>query len=106
SQAFKIAGKIFNVIDNNTLNVLVPYNDKAQEIINELNSDITPAEAVKLLRKAQKYTVGVYSSTGRRLSENNALYNLKCGAIALREEFYNSEYGVTAEGAEMEALIM
>lgn len=106
SQAFKTAGSIFNVIDSNTADVIVPYNDEAEDIILRLGSDINPDETVKLLRKAQKYIVGIYSSTGRKLSENNAVDVLNCGAAILKKEFYNSKYGVTTDGAEMEVLIM
>ena len=44
SQAFATAGKLFCVISENTRDILVPYNEEAEEIILELNSEIDPAE--------------------------------------------------------------
>ncbi|MBP3273309.1 MAG: CRISPR-associated helicase Cas3', partial [Ruminococcus sp.] len=38
SQAFKTAGKLFKVIDENTRDVIVPYNDEAEEIISRLEN--------------------------------------------------------------------
>lgn len=100
----RTAGKLFEVIDNNTKTVIVPYNDEARDIINKLNSDIFGKELNDCLRKAQKYSVELYSSTEKKLLEENALYNLKCGAIAVKEEFYSAIYGITTEGSNMEVL--
>ncbi|MBP1549778.1 MAG: CRISPR-associated helicase/endonuclease Cas3, partial [Oscillospiraceae bacterium] len=105
-QAFKTAGKLFNVIDSNTTDVIVPYNEEASEIISKLNSDITPNEAIAILRKAQKYIVGLYSSTSKKLADCNGMYALKCGAMALNKEYYNVEYGLDIDGGTMETLIM
>ena len=105
AQAFKTAGNKFEVISNNTVDVIVPYNEEAEDIIAELNSEITPDRCLKLLRRAQKYTVGIYNGTNIKLCEQNALYLLNCGAFALKKEFYNHEYGVTTEGALQELLI-
>ena len=105
-QAFKTAGKLFNVIDSNTTDVIVPYNEEANEIISKLNSDITPNEAIEILRKAQKYIVGLYSSTSKKLADRNGMYALKCGAMALNKEYYNGEYGLDIDGGTMETLMM
>ncbi|MBE6862158.1 MAG: CRISPR-associated helicase Cas3' [Ruminococcus sp.] len=104
-QAFKTAGSLFEVIDSRTVDVIVPYNDEARDIIDRLNSDIKPDEALELLRKSQKYTVGIYSGTNIKLAENSALNILGCGAAVLKEEFYNMELGVVTEGAMQETLI-
>ena len=105
-QAFKTAGSLFKVIDDNTVSVIVPYNDDAKEIISELNSGITPAYSAELLRKAQKYTIGLYRNLEKKLSDNNALYCNENGVLILRDGFYDMQYGVTADGSAMECLIM
>jgi CRISPR-associated endonuclease/helicase Cas3 len=109
AQAFKTAGALFNVIDNSTVDVIVPYSEgedkDAKEILSKLNSDISPNETAELLRKAQKYTVGIYSSSYAKLCEMNALHMLKCGAIELRDGFYNNEYGLSSDEGRQETLI-
>ncbi len=104
AQAFKTAGDNFRIIDENTVDIIVPYDDSAMEIISALNSDIPFYEIKELLRKSQKYMVGVYRQMHVKLSEMDALYQLKCGAIALRSEYYNPELGVVMDGSQMELL--
>ncbi len=108
AQAFKTAGRIFEVIDSRTVSVIVPFDKNAEEIILKLNSQAAsdrPEYAARLLRQAQKYTVSLYQENSKRFTEQDALYHLSGGAIALKKEFYSKEYGVTAEGSEMETLI-
>ncbi|MBQ3346208.1 MAG: CRISPR-associated helicase Cas3' [Synergistaceae bacterium] len=104
-QAFKTAGTFFQVIDNNTKDIIVPYNDEAREIIEELDNNLTPVQCHELLRKAQKFSVSIYELQNRKLSENNALRQLRSGAIALERRFYDQDCGVIMEGIEMELLL-
>lgn len=105
AQAFQTAGNVFKIIDENTEDIIVPYNKEAEELILTLNSDITPQETVELLRTAQKYTVGVYPNLKKALDEVGALTKLKCGAIALNEGFYDASIGVTVKRGEQPVLI-
>lgn len=103
SQAFKTAGKLFQVIDENTRDVIVPYNEEAEEIISRLENSNENISV--LLRKAQKYTVSIYIGTERKLYENNALRDISCGAVILDSSHYNNEFGIDIEGADKEILI-
>jgi CRISPR-associated endonuclease/helicase Cas3 len=105
TQKFKTAGDNFQVIDNNTADIIVPYNDEAKNLISDLDNDISDEEVLEKLRKSQKYTVGVYMGMNIKLAENSAFRMLKCGAVTLKEKFYSSEYGITAEGSMMETLV-
>ena len=103
SQAFRTAGNFFRVIDNNTRDVIVPYNAEAEEIIEKLENS---SENIQLLlRKAQKFMVSIYSTSEYKLNENNALYDCMNGALILEKSHYNDETGIDAEGAEKELLI-
>ena len=104
-QSFKTAGELFNVIDNNTKNVIVPYNKEAVRIIDKLQSDLQPNEMAVFLRKAQKYTVSVYVGTECALKESGALCVNDSGVYFLDKRYYSSEYGITTEGSEKEVLI-
>ena len=101
-QAFKTAGENFHVIGDNTRDVIVCYNDEARELINSLNSDIPPSEALRCIRKAQKYIVGLYPIMWKRLCDEGAVAELKNGSFSLKEEYYSNEYGVSDSGGTME----
>lgn len=103
SQAFKTAGTIFDVIDSCTTDVIVPYNDDAEKLIDSLRNGT--ADIGKTFRTAQKYMVGIYSNAERKLGENNGIYRLECGAVILEKRFYDDVFGVKLEGAEQENLI-
>ncbi len=111
-QAFKKAGFLFEVIDSDTKAVIVPYNDEANEIINALGSEHNQKEIIKLLRKAQKYSVNVYSGTQKRLEDESAVDDLQCGnndkciVKILKKEFYDNDFGITTEGGLQEVLIL
>ena len=105
ARAFKTAGENFKFINKATETIIVPYNEEAKELILDLNSDITPLEAVDLMRKAQKYTVGIYENLKKKISESGGIIQLRCGAVALNSEFYDDIIGVTAEGKKKEVLM-
>ena len=102
AQAFKTAGRLFEVIKNNTASVIVPYNDEAERLIEALDSDTCD---MSIFRRAQKYMVGIYAGTNRKLTENRALRVLRSGALALRKEYYDKNMGLITEGALQETLI-
>lgn len=104
-QAFRTAGGLFEVIDNRTQPILVPYNEDAQDIINELDTQISSERCRELLRKAQKYTVNLYNGQNQKLQESHAVRPLLCGAFALEKNFYDANCGVITAGAEQEVLI-
>ena len=99
-QAFAEAGHKFEVIDNDTTSVLVPYNDEAREMISRLNGRLDIQDAAKLQRKAQKYTVGVYPLELKRLEDECAVYDLASGAFALKEGYYDKALGMVSKGQE------
>lgn len=111
-QAFKKAGRLFEVIDHNTSAVIVPYNDEAKQLIADLGSEQNPKRIVELLGKAQKYSVNVYAGTQHKLEDEAAIYDMKCGDLEhcvvkiLREHFYDSDFGITAEGGLHEVLLL
>lgn len=105
AQAFKTAGELFSVIGNETVGVIVPYNDEAKDIILRLNTETNLNEFSMLARKAQKYTVNVYDNMIKRLSDVGALHTLISGAFALNDGFYDEEVGITLDCAPPDALI-
>lgn len=103
SQAFKTAGMLFEVIDKQAIDVIVPYNEDAEKLMEEIKAPTKELSAH--LRKAQKYMVGVYKGTQSKLSEMNAIHQLPNGIFLLDNRFYNSDTGLVMEGIEQEILI-
>ncbi|MGN0611062.1 MAG: CRISPR-associated helicase Cas3' [Ruminiclostridium sp.] len=114
-QAFATAGRLFRIIDDCSVSIIVPYNDEAKDIITRLNGIISFDEALDLQRKAQKYTVGVFNHIFNALAKNNAIieikpYKNKSGennnevVYVLKDEYYDKNTGITLDGAEQEAL--
>lgn len=97
-QAFRTAGDIFEVIENATRAVIVPYNDEARDIISALNGDSSPAECVELQRRAQQYTVGVYPDEFKEMEDSGAIYQLKSEAFALMDGYYDQSIGMVSNG--------
>lgn len=94
-QAFKTAGELFKMIDVPTTSVIVPYNEEAKELMVQLRTETSNSEIVKILRRAQKYTVGLSEKTKRILEKEKALELLQCGVWLLEEGYYDQNVGVT-----------
>lgn len=107
NQAFRLAGSLFTVFDENTTDVVVPF-QKGKEIILELGSLDPKFDGAKLsdvLMQAKGYTVSVYDYQRKRLEEAGALV-LKCnGAVlVLQEGFYDNQTGLKYVGIANEYL--
>lgn len=99
-QAFKAAGDNFEVISQNTIGVLVPF-EKGKEIISKLNGNLNSKEIMGWVRKGQRYMVDLSQKQIKELSKAGVLAKLQNGKIlALKEGFYDNEIGVISEGKE------
>lgn len=104
-QAFKTAGKLFKVIEDYTLPVIVPYNDLAKEVVTCLRSNQYSYLWNQKLREAQKYVVGINQWTEKRLQKEGAIELLQSGVYVLDERYYDCDCGVQIEGKSMELLM-
>ena len=101
-QAFKTAGNNFQVIDQNTTGVIVPYGE-GKSLITLINGACNLRELKQYLKKAQQFSVNLYEQDKRKLDDMGGIIKLKDGAIlALRDEFYKEDVGVAFEEAPME----
>ena len=101
AQQLKTAGKYFNVFDNNTEELLVPYG-QGREIISELNSeramfDIAYAEEV--IRKATGYTVTCYQYQLDILRQNTSVIYNDCFNIYILDNYayYDEKLGLNLD---------
>ncbi len=105
SQAFKTAGVFFNVIDSDTVGIIVPYDETAEKLIAELNGSLEPDKVTALLRKAQKYTVNLYVDSLKRGETERGVYTLNAGVLALKKEFYSHKCGICYNDSIPQSLI-
>lgn len=84
-QAFRLAGPLFQVFEENTTDVIVPYNKGAQLIIDLCSSkaEYETDYLRSLLEDAKAYTVSLFQYQIDRLTEEHALIHLHGGALGL-----------------------
>ena len=104
-QAFRTAGEKFHMIDDCSMAVAVPYNEEARKMISDLRSNIRIDEQMKIMRKMQKYMVGIYENTEKKLKNERALERLGCSIYVLDERYYDMEAGIVTEGKPMDFLM-
>ena len=105
-QAFKTAGDCFEVIDQTTTGVIVPY-EKGKENITNINGECSLSELKLYLKEAQQYSVNLFDIDIRKLDDAGGIVQLKNGGVfALKDGFYSGELGVIFDKQPMELLIV
>ena len=99
-QAFKTAGQNFSVFDNDTTDIIVPYQEGKKIIQQLMEIDIFGSlkEAQALIRQAKQFTVSLYDYQIRKLQEQGLLFPVANGAaLALAEGCYNEHTGIVTQ---------
>lgn len=95
-QSFKTANSKFTVFDENTTDVIVPYNDEAESIIADLCSEKAGFDynyLKDLIKKAKKYTIQIFEYQKMELADR--LYSDEKGHfLALNADNYSLETGL------------
>ncbi|WP_085833909.1 CRISPR-associated helicase/endonuclease Cas3 [Clostridium merdae] len=101
NQAFLTAGSLFKVFDENTIDVIVPYNDEAKELIADLfsqKSAYSGAFLKRCIEKAKPYTIQIFHYQNEKLREYGMLsYTQDKRFTALNEQCYHSKIGLVIE---------
>ena len=89
---FKTAAERFKLIDNNTVPVIIPYNEEARQLIEELQYTLYPATT---LRKLQLYTVNIYEREFENLQSKGVIetYHEKYEVLS-NQSFYDEQTGL------------
>ncbi len=104
-QSFRTAGRAFQVIDQRTKSVLVPYG-RGTELIQKLADSHTMQEEIACLKEAQQYSVNLFDQVFDRLAREGALLSLgETGVVALRAEYYDAAAGVSTTPRELELFL-
>ena len=95
-QAFLTAGKNFEAIANDhKVKIVVPYGAEAGLLLDELTKTEMETEKKKILRRLQRYTVGI--SECRKNGLKNAIYENSEGILVLCDGYYSETLGVVDE---------
>lgn len=102
NQAFHMAGNAFTVFDNDTQDVVVPYED-GKTLIADLASrrNMDVAYLTQWISKAKAYTVSLYAYQIQALSDVIGEYS---GVKVLPPEYYDERTGFTMKPGELEFL--
>lgn len=98
----------FQVIDELTTDVLVPYTEKGEELIAHLNGDISWEQARQWLKESQQYSIGLYAHEIQNLERTDGLMTLLDGQVlALHESAYDKQFGLNlSQDSEMQNLMI
>ncbi|MBI9047430.1 MAG: CRISPR-associated helicase Cas3' [Anaerolineaceae bacterium] len=107
-QAFQSASKLFAVIDQNSRGVIVPYGDQGGELIKDLCATQDIKNQFKLLKKAQRYSVNLYTYEFEKLTLMKVINEVQPGAgiFYMDSQYYSNEFGWSNEPVnDMDTLI-
>lgn len=97
-QAFKTAGKVFQVFEKDTTDILVPFG-KGAEIIKKLSSDEANHDLAyrkALLKEAKPYVVSIFDyELQRLLTAGGCSLLFDASLLVLHPDFYSMELGLT-----------
>ncbi len=104
--SYQTAARNFQVIDSPTTSIIVPYRE-GKELITKLNGAATIEDLSKILQKAQRYSISVYSYQLDLLKKSGNLTTLFDDQVyALVAGAYDEEYGLNIEGdSKQESLV-
>lgn len=104
-QAFRLAGSLFQVFEEDTTDVIVPYGE-GEALIHDLCSEKAKQDIGylrSLLEKAKPYTVSLYRYQINGLSEERCLIPLEGGALGLNGH-YHEETGFSMNESNLDFL--
>ena len=101
-QSFKSAANVFRVIDAPTEGILVPYHKEGEEIIAELCAATGLRETKGLLKRAQRYSVNLFSQQLEILMSKNCIHETQkdSGIYYLDQQYYNEKLGVVFDSQD------
>jgi CRISPR-associated endonuclease/helicase Cas3 len=93
-QSFQTASKMFRAIDSLTQGVIVPHGE-GNDIIVELCGSYEVEKQYGLLKKAQRFSVNLFSHEFKKMADKNAIREVQKGAgiFYLDKQFYSDKFG-------------
>ncbi len=110
-QSFQTASRAFRAIESPSRGVIVQYGNKGRQIVNGLCAiDFSKKHRawLKLLKKAQRYSVNAYPHVFDHLCKQGAIHEVQegTGIFYLEAQYYSDDFGLSKEIVnEMETYI-
>ncbi len=103
-QSFMTAAKLFKSIDAPTRSVIVRYGDEGKDLVNQLCSVFEVNKQYALIKKAQQYSVNLFTYEFEKLAQENALYRVQeeTEIFYLDNQYYSKISGISLEPVEQE----
>jgi CRISPR-associated endonuclease/helicase Cas3 len=94
-QSFQTASKAFRAIDSLTRGVIVPFGDEGEEIIKDLCGAYDLEKQYSLIKRAQRYSVNLYSYEFGLLANQRVIREVQEGAgiYYLDDQYYSEKFG-------------
>lgn len=108
NQSFRFANENFKMIDQKTIDVLVPYKQNEQNnILDALQKSYKKTDVYETIRKARKITVSLFETDFKKIDKVGGIYllNKNLNIFAVTEDCYNDFLGVIDE-RELENLVL
>ena len=103
-QAFKTAGSLFSVIDQESQTVIVPYGESGQNLIAEMCAEENTYDLDSrrmLLEEAKQYVISIPKYLVSMINEKGGIKTIWEGSVLLLDnEYYNSSFGLNKDGGE------
>lgn len=106
-QSFMTAAKLFRSIDAPTRSVIVKYDKEGKELVGQLCSAFEVEKQYALIKKAQQYSVNLFTYEFEKLSQQNALYSVQKGTeiFYLDNKYYSELFGLSTEPINKEEFL-
>ena len=103
-QSFMTAAKLFKSIEAPTQSVIVQYGDEGKDLVSQLCGAFEVEKQYELIKKAQQFSVNLYSHEFEKLNSQNALYRIQEGTEInyLDVAYYSKTTGLSLEPVEKE----
>ena len=90
---FEDVANVFNLIENDTRDIIIPYDDKARSIIKQIQQTGLPG---KYVRNLQGYTVSIYVEEFKALEKSNAISSIDGRFFVLKklDDYYSEDTGL------------
>jgi len=106
-QSFMTAGNLFKSIDAPTQSVIVQFGDEGKELVGQLCSAFEVEKQYDLLRRAQQFSVNLFSHEFKKLSKQGALHPVQAETeiFYLDNKYYSERFGISMEPINSEEFL-
>lgn len=107
-QSFMTANKAFQTIDAPTKAVVVQYGDNGRRLVGELCATFELEKQYTLHKKAQQYSVNLYSHEFEDLAKKGVIHEAQegSGIYYLNERYYSEQFGLSLVPVTEEELLL